>query len=216
MASAKEYFVTDDLIKRILFVPCQAKKTSRQEYVILRNNFFFSDWFCWNMFMSICSRRITSTSRSLQLNHERVEMEREQTHLQNIPPPDAAVPQPITPATANICQRGVCCILKVKERILSTLSTSFTFALHSTTTYFKSRKTLNSSNASAFWSGLSDKSFVSLSSQCRSHKVKGWKDLMEDKLQLWGLSPQGAFLYVWSALRCPWAEYYTCVSDHEK
>lgn len=26
MASAKEYFVTDDLIKRILFVPRQAKK----------------------------------------------------------------------------------------------------------------------------------------------------------------------------------------------
>lgn len=167
------------------------------------------------MFRSICSRRIASTSRSLQLNHERVEMEREQTHLQNIPPPAAADPRPITSATANICQRGVCCVLKVKERILSTFSTSFTFALHSTTTYFKTRKTLNSSNASAFWSGLSDKSFVSLSSQCRSHKVKGWKDLMEDKLQLWGLSPQGAFLYVWSALRCSWAEYYTCVPDHE-
>ena len=132
------------------------------------------------MFRSVCSRRITSTSRSLQLNLEWVETEQEQAHLQNIPPPAAAVPRPIKPATANICQHGVCCILKVKERILSTLSTSFTFTLHSTMTFFKTQKPLNSSNASAFWSGLSDQSIDWLS----SHTVRGWKDdLVEDKLQ---------------------------------
>lgn len=217
MASAKEYLVTDDLIKRILFVPRQAKKTSSQEYVILGNNFFFLIDFvgtCLCLFVADASLlrqgHSSWTTSELKWSGNRLICKT------SPPPPAAAVPRPITPATANICQRGVCCVLKVKERIHSTLSTSFTFALHSTTTYFKSRKTLNSSNASAFWSGLSDKSFVLLSSQCRSHKVKGWKDLMEDKLQLWGLSPQGAFLYVWSALRCPWAEYYTCVSDHEK
>lgn len=124
------------------------------------------------MFRSVCSRRITSTSRSLQLNLEWVETEQEQAHLQNIPPPTAAVPRPIKPATANICQHGVCCILKVKERILSTLSTSFTFTLHSTMTFFKTQKPLNSSNAFGVlkWSQWSEHWLAEFS---HSQRVKG-------------------------------------------
>lgn len=50
--------------------------------------------------------------------------------------------------------------------------------------------------------------------ECSSHVVTGWKDdLVEDKLQLvltlMRTSPQGAFLYVWSALHCLWQENCT-------
>lgn len=52
--------------------------------------------------------------------------------------------------------------------------------------------------------------------ECSSRIVKGWKDdPVEDRLQLvltfMRTSPQGAFLYVWSALHCPWPEYCPCV-----